>query len=450
MRRAGPIVARTQQQSTQQILAVGAAPTLHNFNSRRDKSYKCVVLGGGAGGCAMASKMARKFGAGKVAVVEPQDTHYYQPMWTLVGSGHKTFADSSLPMAKAIPKGAEWIKDSAATIDPEKNMVTTANGLELNYDMLIVAVGLNLNYNKIEGATEALKNDPRVCSNFSAQFVNKTYKAFEGFEKGGTAIFSMPPLPIKCPGAPQKIMYLFDDYLRQSGKREGSNILYNTNLPVIFGVKKYADALHEVVAERDITLNFQHNLISVDHTKGEATFTRVGEDPAINITMNYDLLHISPPMSAPDFLKSSPLANEAGFVDVNKDYLQHNKYENVFSLGDCSSAPTSKTAAAVAAEAGVLDQTIQSFLKGEKPKNTQYDGYTSCPLITKGGKTILAEFDYNAQPLETFPVDQGKERRSMWHMKKDVMPFIYWNMLIKGRWHGPQKMRKIFHLGMGK
>ncbi|XP_067929168.1 sulfide:quinone oxidoreductase, mitochondrial-like [Watersipora subatra] len=431
------------------LIATRAAAASYSTQSEKS-SYKCVILGGGSGGCAMAAKMTRKFGKGNVAVVEPHDIHYYQAMFTLVGSGHKSLTQAARPMGKSLPRDAKWIKDSVASVEPDSNTVVTSSGLKLEYDMLIVAVGVQLNFDKISGSLEALESDPRVCSNFSANYVNKTHKAFQAFPKGGTAIFTMPPLPIKCPGAPQKIMYLFDDYLRKNGLREGSRVLYNTNLPVIFGVKKYADALLEVVKQRDITVNFQHNLIGVDHTKGEATFAKVGADPVENVTMNYDLLHISPSMSAPEFLKGSPIANEAGFVDVSKEHLQHTKYDNIFAIGDCSSAPTSKTAAAVAAESGILSGTIEAFLKGQKPSGLQYDGYTSCPLTTKGGKIILAEFDYNGQPLETFPVNQGKERLSMWYLKKDAMPIIYWQMLIKGRWHGPRVFRKLFRFGMGK
>jgi sulfide:quinone oxidoreductase len=136
-------------------------------------------------------------------------------------------------------------------------------------------------------------------------------------------------------------------------------------------------------------------------------------------------------MSAPDFIKRSPLANEGGWVDVDKRTLQHTKYPNVFSLGDASSLPTSKTAAAIRAQAPILVENLMTVMAGKAP-GAIYDGYTSCPIVTDYGKLILAEFDYDKKPCETFPFDQSKERLSMYLLKKHVLPTLYWQGMLKG------------------
>ncbi|MPC08006.1 Sulfide:quinone oxidoreductase, mitochondrial [Portunus trituberculatus] len=144
----------------------------------------------------------------------------------------------------------------------------------------------------------------------------------------------------------------------------------------------------------------------------------------------YEMLHVTPPMSSPDPLRQcAALTNETGYLNVNKHTLQHVTFPNVFGIGDCTSVPTSKTAAAVAGQFGVMKRNLSLVMGGASPKH-QYDGYTSCPLVTGYNKCILAEFDMDGNPLETFPINQAKERRTMFHLKKDMMPTMYWNGML--------------------
>uniref|UniRef100_A0A8C3PJU8 Sulfide:quinone oxidoreductase, mitochondrial n=1 Tax=Calidris pygmaea TaxID=425635 RepID=A0A8C3PJU8_9CHAR len=406
--------------------------------------YEVLVLGGGAGGITMSARMKRKVGAENVAVVEPSKTHYYQPLWTLVGGGAKQLATSARPTGSVMPKGVEWIKSRVTALDPDKNCVWLENDIKISYKYLIIALGISLHYEKIKGLPEGFDH-PKIGSNYSVHTVEKTWKALQDF-KEGNAIFTFPNTPVKCAGAPQKIMYLSEAYWRKTGKRSKANIMFNTSLGAIFGVKKYADALLEIIKERNIAVNYKRNLVEVRADKQEAVFENL-DKPGVTEVHQYEMLHVTPPMGPPDVLINSPVADEIGWVDVNKETLQHKKYPNVFGIGDCTNLPTSKTAAAVAAQSGVLDKTISLVMKNQLPTK-KYDGYTSCPLVTGYNKVILAEFDYDAQPLETFPIDQSKERVTMYHMKADMMPFLYWNMLLKGYWGGPAPVRKIMHLGL--
>ncbi|CAG0888951.1 unnamed protein product, partial [Cyprideis torosa] len=414
-----------------------------------DSHCKLLVVGGGAGGCATAAKFAGKLKK-DVVILEPAATHYYQPLWTMVGGGFKNFRQSGKEMGTVLPSKATWIRDKAVEFRPEENVVVTGKGQKISYDYMVVAMGIQLNYGKIEGLLPALEHDPRVCSNFSPFYVTKTYPAIQNL-KEGRAIFTFPNTSVKCAGAPQKIMYIAEWRLKQAGKRDNVEVVYMTSLPVIFGVKKYAAILSGIAEERNIKVKNRRNLISVNHEKSEATFELLDE-PGKTETLEYNLLHVTPPMSAPEVLKNCTakgFVDQAGFLNVDQITLRHKQYSNVFGIGDCTSVPTAKTAAAVAGQVGVLAANLKSVMKDGSPLK-QYDGYTSCPLVVGYNKCILAEFDFNLEPLETFPIDQGKPRWAYFIMKKDFMAPLYWHLLCRGFWNGPGIFRKMLHLGLSK
>uniref|UniRef100_A0A131YZ20 Sulfide:quinone oxidoreductase, mitochondrial n=1 Tax=Rhipicephalus appendiculatus TaxID=34631 RepID=A0A131YZ20_RHIAP len=415
-----------------------------------ERSYKLLVVGGGSGGIATAAKFASKLGKGKVGVLEPHDTHCYQPLWTLVGGGIKQVSSSFKPMSEVMPSQADWIKDAAETFAPQENTVVTKHGLKIKYDFLVVAMGIQVRFDMIEGLMEALET-PYVCSNYSYNTVTKTYQAMQAL-KEGNAIFTYPATPIKCPGAAQKIMYLTDAYLRKEGRRDKVDIIFNSSMGVIFGVRKYADALWDVVKGRGITVNLKHELVQVVPNRREAVFRLLDstDNPKETVKFKYNMLHVVPPMTPSSVLKTAPsFTDNAGYLDVDGETLQHKRYRNVFGIGDCTNVPTSKTAAAVAGEIGILRKNLTNVMEGKAPTK-KYNGYTSCPLVTSYDKCILAEFDSKAEPLETFPFNQAKERTSMFYMKRDMLPFIYWNLFLKGYWEGPGIFRKAMRLGFSK
>jgi len=407
-----------------------------------DYKYKLVVVGGGAGGCGTANKFVKKFGPGEVAVIEPNEMHYYQPLWTLVGGGVKNLTESGRPMESLLPKEATWLKNSVASFDPNNNKLVTSGGEVVTYEYLVVAMGLELQYDKIKGLPEAF-DTPGVGSNYSVRYVEKTKKAIENF-KGGNALFTYPNSPIKCPGAPQKIMYLAEETFRKKGLQ--ADIHYHVSLPVLFSAKKYADALWEVVKERDINVHLRQNLVEIKPETKEAIFENLDANELT--TVPYDMIHITPPMATPPALNSNKeLTDPAGFLSVNRDTLQHTKYPNIFGIGDCTSVPVARTAAAVAAQLGIMRRNLGAAIKGSSTLPAAYNGYTSCPLVTGKGSLILAEFDFDFQPMETFPVNQAKERWIMYQLKAHILPTLYWRGMVKGWWEGPGVLRKLFSLG---
>ncbi|MBN8724825.1 MAG: NAD(P)/FAD-dependent oxidoreductase [Acidobacteria bacterium] len=391
-------------------------------------SYKIVIVGGGTAGITVAAQLAKRLDSKEIAIIEPSSKHYYQPLWTLVGGGAATKESTERDEADYIPKGVTWIKDKAIEFYPDENYLLTLSGQRINYNFLVVAAGIQIDWDKIKGLKDSLGKNG-VCSNYSYQYVDKTWEYIKNFS-GGTAIFTQPPPPFKCGGAPQKIMYLADDYLRKSGVREKSKIIFTSAAAGSFQVKKYADTLDKVMARKSIITKFRHNLIEIKSETQEAVFENL--DTKEKTTLHYDLLHVSPPQSSPDFIKRSPLANADGWVDVDKKTLQHNRYKNIFSLGDASSLPTSKTGAAIRKQAPVLVKNLIAAING-KSLVANYDGYTSCPLVTGYGRLVMAEFDYDLKPTETFPIDQSKERLSMYLVKKYLLPEIYWHGMLRGR-----------------
>jgi sulfide:quinone oxidoreductase len=387
-----------------------------------------LIVGGGTAGISVAARLRNAENPPDVAILEPSEHHYYQPIWTLVGAGVFNREVSRRPQADYIPPGAKWIRDSVAAFEPENNTVVTRSGERITYDQLVVALGIQLDWGKIKGLEGHLGKDG-ICSNYSYEHVESTWRFLRDF-KGGNAVFTFPATPVKCAGAPQKIMYLADDALRRSGVRAKSKVIYASATPGIFGVKHYAAALRPVVERKGIETHFKHDLVEVRAASKEAVFHQI--ETKEELVLPYELLHVVPPQSAPDVVKKSALANAAGWVEVDKYSLQHTRFPSVFSLGDNSSLPTSRTGAAIRKQAPVLVENLLALRAGRELR-ARYDGYASCPLVTGYGRLILAEFDYDGNPQESFPFDQSKERYSMYAFKAYALPEMYWNGMLRGR-----------------
>ncbi|MBT9283444.1 MAG: NAD(P)/FAD-dependent oxidoreductase [Hydrogenibacillus schlegelii] len=391
--------------------------------------YRIVIAGGGTAGITVSARLlrARRDLAGHIAIVEPSDVHYYQPLWTLVGAGLVPRDVTVRPQAPLIPKGATWIRDAVLTFLPDENRIVLTGGESIRYDVLIVAVGLKLDWDQVPGAREAIEAGV-AGSNYTFDTVLKTWAGIRRLEEG-VGLFTFPHTPIKCAGAPQKIMYLADDRLRQRGVRSRVTLRYVAATPSIYSVPKYAATLEKVARERGIETVYRHTLTAVDPIKREATFRNL--ESGETVAMRFDFLHIVPPMTAPDVVRESPLADAAGWVDVDKHTLQHTRYPNVFALGDVANVPTSKTGAAIRKQAPVLVENVLQVLRGE-PLTARHNGYSSCPFVSGIGRLVLAEFGYDGEILESFPFDQAEERFFIYVLKKDLLPVIYWNGMLKG------------------
>ena len=406
-----------------------------------------VVVGGGTAGIGV-SAMLRNDNFTNITVIEPKDVHYYQPLWTLVGGGVKNVEQSQRPMTDILPSGTEWIQKKVASFAPDSNEVELDDGSKIKYDYMVVASGIQIDFDKVKGLPEALeKEDSGVVSIYDYKYADKTWKTFErvrNSKENPKFLFTMSPTPIKCAGAPQKIMYLMEDTMAKLGARATSYFGYWTPGKSMFGVPYYSQKLEKIRQDRHIDAKFQHELISIDVPNQIATFKN--KDTNQEVKESFDLLHVAPHMSAPDFLKQSPISDDKGFVDVDKHTLQSKRYANIFALGDCANTPNSKTAAAITSQAPVVVQNLKNQMD-EKPLLSAYQGYASCPLIIKRGQTILAEFGYGGKLMETFGptgsfplrligTEGYAQQRFFYFLKEQLFPFVYWNLWTRGMWYG--------------
>lgn len=398
-------------------------------------NWNVLIIGGGSGGISVAARLRNFVPTADIAIIDSAEVHYYQPLWTLVGAGVKSKAESGRPMKDLIPSGVTRIKDRVSAINATQNSVTLESGKVLNYKYLVVAPGLRLRWDRIQGL-EGNLGKSGICTIYEVDHVEQTQKLIESF-KGGTALFVMPPVPIKCAGAPQKIMYLAEQIFRRNGIRDRSQVIFATAGKAMFGIPIFAEALRKIVDERGIQPRFEHKIIGVDATQKVAIFeVPDGAGGVRQERIAYDLLHVVPPMSAPAFITDSELAfqdgDQKGWLEVDRGTLQHKKYPNIFGVGDVTGVPNSKTGAAIRKQAPIVVSNLRSIMNGQLPTEV-YDGYSSCPLTTEFGKVMLAEFGYDGKLMPTFPLDPSVPRRSMWLLKTTLLPILYWYGMLKGR-----------------
>ena len=387
-----------------------------------------VIVGGGTAGITIAARLVRAGKAGQITLIEPSEKHYYQPLWTLVGGGITTLSESLRQEKDLIPSGVNWVKEKVASFEPEKNQVTLASGKTVAYDYLIVAPGIQIDWNKIEGLVESIGKDG-VCSNYDQRFVDSTWASLQSIREGD-AVFTMPSTPVKCGGAPQKIAYLAADYLKRHGLSGKTRVHFYSAGAKLFAVPEFEKVLSQTVARYGIQTHFRQDLVKVDAARKVAIFKNM--DTGALTEQPYAMLHVTPPMSAPDFVKTSPLANQAGWIEADIKTLQHPRFPNVFALGDAAGLPTSKTGAAIRKQAPVLVSNLLSVMEKKAP-TASYDGYTSCPVVTGYGRLVMAEFDYDNHVKQSFPlIDQKKERWDMYMVKRHLLPKMYWYGMLKG------------------
>lgn len=414
--------------------------------------YQILIVGGGTAGIMTAAQLLAKNKKLDIAIIEPSETHYYQPAWTLVGAGTYDFKKTAKPMADVMPSGVDWVKDKATGFHPDQNSVSTEINGDITYDYLVVAPGLVMEPSMIKGLPEAIEKGV-ACSNY----INPeyTWEVIRNFKKGN-ALFTQPTTPIKCGGAPQKIAYLAADHFRKQGLKNNTNVIFATPGSVIFGVKEIRDTLTKVIDRYGIhfkpfyspkEIDVENRIVHFNHTAPEENRCIINEDNElgeqmvgdVDISIPFDMLHLAPPQAAPKFVRDSVLVNDAGWLDVDHHSMQHNKYSNVFGLGDVAALPTAKTGAAVRKQVPVVVDNILKLMKNSTADNKSYNGYSSCPLVTGYGKMTLAEFDYKNNFIpdpklkRMLVFNSDKEHWRLWMLKKYGLPNLYWNKMLKGK-----------------
>ena len=417
------------QSLVQRIANGGVTP-----GDQADATHQVVIVGGGAAGIAVASSLLARSPQLDIAIIDPADAHFYQPGWTMVGGGIFKASSTARTMASVIPTDVRWIKAAVAAFEPDKNQIILEGCRVVKYQQLVVCPGLKLDWNGIEGLTETLGRNG-VTSNYRFDLAPYTWQLVQQL-KTGKALFTQPPMPIKCAGAPQKAMYLSADHWTRQGVISHVNIDFCNAGAVLFGVADYVPALMEYVKKYRIDLNFGETLVSIDGPAHKATFMKTVADGAKEqVVRDFDMIHVVPPQKAPDFVRVSPLADAAGWVDVDPATLRHKTYANVYGLGDVTNTPNAKTAAAARKQAPVVAHNLLTAL-GSRKGHAAYDGYGSCPLTVERGKIVLAEFTYGGKLAPSFPtwlIDGTQPSALAWYLKERILPPLYWEAMLKGR-----------------
>jgi len=409
-----------------------------------DTAYRhdVVIIGGGAGGIAVAASLIKRRPKLDIAIIEPNTEHYYQPGWTLVGGGVFDAEQTRRSTQDVMPAAATWVRASARRIDAEAGVVELDDGRVLGLSRLVVAPGLVLDWAAIDGLEDSL-GQYGVTSNYRYDLAPYTWSLVSSLAEApapgagrAKALFTQPPMPIKCAGAPQKAMYLSCDYWRHHGRLDAMDVSFCNAGDALFGVPEYVPALEEYIARYGIDMATRHRLVAVDGPARRAHFvvTSAAGDTR-EVEMSFDMLHVVPPQRAPGFIAKAGLASEDGWLDLEPYTLQHRHHPTVFGLGDVSATPNAKTAAAVRKQAPVVAANLLASLD-DKPLTAAYLGYGSCPLTVEKGRVVLAEFGYGGELQPTFPrwVNDGQRAtRLAWWLKARQLPWLYWNGMLKGR-----------------
>lgn len=397
--------------------------------------HDVLIIGGGAAGIATAASLKARKSDLDIAVIEPTEVHYYQPGWTMVGAGIFDAETTVRSVASLIPSGVRWIKAAVTSFDPVGHAVVLENGQRVQYKKLIVAAGIKLNWGAVEGLTETLGQNG-VTSNYRFDLAPYTWELVQNF-KGGRALFTQPPMPIKCAGAPQKALYLSADHWLRTGLLGKTDVQFYNAGGVLFGVKEYVPALMKYIERYNAKLNFMHNLSRIDGASRTAWFTRTDADGTKStVETKFDMIHVVPPQQAPDFIRSSPLADAAGWIDVDQATLRHKSLPDIYALGDCSNTANAKTAAAARKQAPIVAHNVLKDLGHTAVADAAYNGYGSCPLTVERGKIVLAEFGYGGKLLPSFPkwlIDGEKPSQLAWLLKERALPPIYWKAMLRGK-----------------
>ena len=398
-----------------------------------DARFDVVIIGGGAGGISVAASLKSRRPGLEIAIIDPADIHYYQPGWTMVGGGIFESAETARTMGSLIPRGVHWIKSAIAAFEPKDDAVILDGCRVVKYGRLVVCPGLKLDWAQVEGLEETLGRNG-VTSNYRYDLAPYTWELVQGLQRG-RALFTQPPMPIKCAGAPQKALYLSADHWHRQGTLTDIEIHFCNAGGVLFGVKDFVPTLQRYMDRYGAQLDFFHNLVAIDGPARRATFeVKQPDSEATRVTLDFDMIHVCPPQTAPDFIRVSPLADAAGWVDVDQATLRHRTHENIWSLGDVMNAPNAKTAAAARKQAPVVAENIVADIDGIEAV-AQYDGYGSCPLTVERGKVVLAEFGYGGVLKSSFPkflLDATQPSRLAWLLKENMLPPIYWKMMLRG------------------
>jgi len=418
---------------TAALIGTGASSTA---TAQTATTARIVIIGAGAGGTSLANRLVRRLDGAQITLIDPRREHLYQPGLSLVAAGLKPADYVVSQTTDWLPSGVRLIAEAAAAIDPEAKTVETAGGETVEYDFLVVAPGLVLDHDAIEGFSLDMVGSNGIGALYAGpQYAAATWTAAQAFtETGGVGLFTRPATEMKCAGAPLKHTFLIDDIARTAGQRGNAEFIYAAPQSSLFGVPIVAERVRMLFGERDIQTAMSHTLTAIDAGAKRATFA-TGEGTT---EIDYDYIHVIPPQRAPDVIRQSGLSwadrwTDQGWVECDMHSLRHLRYDNIWALGDVAGVPKGKTAASVKWQVPVVEDGIVAAIEGRALEES-YNGYTSCPMITRVGRAMLVEFDYDNNLVPSFPglIAPLEELWISWLMKEVALKPTY-NAMLRGR-----------------
>ena len=426
-----------------------------------DVKGKILIVGGGSGAIMALARLYRAVAKPDITIIAPNETHLYQPGQVFMAAGLYTQADIVKPNRDFIPDDVKWIKDEVAAFDPDGNKVTTRAGDVVEYDYMVVATGIVQHYDAIEGLTEAdigtngiacvYLNDLEKGTARGGEITWQWYNDLRAAAKKGRpkVLYTQPDTPIKCGGAPQKMLYLSADFLKKEGL--GADYIFTTPGNTLFSLPPIARSLEKAQKRYDtITNKFGHTLTAIDVKNKIATYEHTYEvkgeyDPeeeeyemiekTEKVELKYDFIHVVPPMGPPKAVIGSKLGwqkgSAKGWLEVDRYTLQHRRYPNVFGIGDVCGIPLGKTGGSARHHGPVVQDNLLAVMQGKTP-TAKFDGYTVCPLKTQYGEIIMAEFNYDGlAPTIPFLAPE-KPRWIWWVFDLYMLKPMYWYLMLRG------------------
>eukprot|EP00752_Nemacystus_decipiens_P019504 g17560.t1 len=399
-------------------------------------SARIVILGAGAAGTALANRLSERLDGATITLIDGRVEHWYQPGFTLIAAGLKPADYSVSSTDEWIPSDVSLVAEYAAEIDPHAKNVFTASGTRIPYDYLVVANGLKLDWNAIEGFSLDMVGENGIGAVYAGpEYAARTWQAMDRFtDEGGQGLFFRPATEMKCAGAPLKYTFLTDDYARRKGTRGNVEITYAAHSGSLFGVPIVNEKVRMLFGDRGFNTVHNHVMKAIDPGRKLVTFSTPDGDQELP----YDFTNVIPPMRAPDVISDSELPwagrwSDQGYVEVDQYTMRHRRFPEIFGVGDVAGVPKGKTAASVKWQVPVVEDQLVSQIAGREGTEL-YNGYTSCPLITRIGRAMLIEFDYDNNLVPSFPgiIAPLEELWISWLMKEVALKATY-NAMLRGQ-----------------
>ena len=394
---------------------------------------KFVVAGGSIGGLTVAARLLRAVPEADITIIEPRDEHHYQPGYTLVGAGVYNRDDVLFDQKSLFLPGMKWVKDYLEAFEPERNRVITGSGDIIDYDYLIAGLGVEPDFDSVKNLKEALITD-YVANIYDLSSGEKFRKLAREFDSGN-AVFTYPAGFVKCGGVPQKITWLSEDLWRNEGKHNRIEIHFHTTRNTLFpAVPRLDEAVKPLIDARGINNHFNQTLRAIDISTRTAIFEESTENDSLHeIRRPYDLLHPMPRFRTPKPLRDGPLTREGigGQLSDNRHTLQHQQYPNIFGVGDCAATGAAKTAATIRKQAPVVAGNLIDLALGYEPSN-KYDGTSGCPLLTRYGRCMMFEFDFEGNLIHEWLYRPTQETRIWWDFKVHGLKQLYRHIMMNG------------------